>query len=121
MADNETSREPVLKVKFYETNKGNEPVREWIKSLPDADRKVIGEDLKTAQYGWPIGMPLIRKLEPRLWEVRSRTSGGLARLIFTVSKALMVILHGFIKKSQKMPQGDLETARQRLADLDSER
>lgn len=118
MADDETPREPVLKVKFYKTRGGNEPVREWIKGLPKEDRKVIGEDLKTAQFGWPIGMPLIRKVEPRLWEVRSRTGSGIARVIFTVSRALMVLLHGFIKKSQKTPQSDLDTARKRLSDLD---
>ena len=93
-------------------------VREWLKSLPKADRCAIGEDLKTAQYGWPLGMPLVRKLEPRLWEVRSRTGSGIARVIFTVSKALMILLHGFVKKSQKTPPGDLDTARQRLADLE---
>jgi hypothetical protein len=76
---------PVLRVVFYRTEAGNEPVRLWLKSLDRADRKTLGEDVKTAQYGWPLGMPLIRKLEPGLWEVRSRITGGIARVIFTVS------------------------------------
>ena len=42
---------------FYKTESGNEPVREWLKSLPRADRKIIGEDIKTVQFGWPLGMP----------------------------------------------------------------
>jgi len=66
------SDEARLRVVFYRTTAGNEPVREWLKALPPEDRKIIGDDLKTAQYGWPLGMPLIRKLEAGLWEVRSR-------------------------------------------------
>ena len=55
--------QPILEVRFFRTTAGNEPVREWLKSLTREDRKRIGEDIKTAQFGWPIGMPLIRKLE----------------------------------------------------------
>ena len=53
---------------FYKSQSGNEPVREWLKSFPKEDRKAIGEDIKTAQYGWLLGMPLIRKIECGLWE-----------------------------------------------------
>ena len=62
-------------------------------------------------------MPLIRKLEPGLWEVRSRIGDGIARVLFTVGGDTMVLLHGFVKKSQKTPPADLETARHRLAEL----
>lgn len=102
---------------FYRTEAGNEPVRQWLKGLERADRKAVGEDLKTAQYGWPLGMPLIRKLEPDLWEVRSSITQGIARVIFTVGAGTMVLLHGFVKKSQKTPPTELRTARQRLGDL----
>ena len=64
--ESQESTGPVLRVVFYRTEAGNEPVREWLKSLKREDRKAIGEDVKTAQYGWPLGMPLIRKLEPGL-------------------------------------------------------
>lgn len=114
------SREPVLRVVFYRTEAGNEPVREWLKGLMREDRRVVGQDVKTAQYGWPLGMPLIRKLEPGLWEVRSRIAQGIARVIFTVDDGVMVLLHGFVKKSQKTPLSDLKTARQRLANLREE-
>jgi phage-related protein len=106
-----------LRVRFYRTTAGNEPVREWLKALPPEERKIIGDDLKTAQYGWPLGMPLIRKLEPGLWEVRSRLQDRIARVIFTVEEDTMVLLHGLIKKSEKMPQQDLQLARQRLQSL----
>lgn len=108
---------PRLQVIFYRTTGGNEPVREWLKALPPDDRKVIGHDLKTAQYGWPLGMPLIRKVEAGLWEVRTRLQDRIARVIFTVEGDTMVLLHGFIKKSEKLPLQDLQLARQRLQSL----
>lgn len=113
-------RGPVLRVVFYRTEAGNEPVRQWLKGLDRADRKAVGEDVKTAQYGWPLGMPLIRKLETGLWEVRSHIAQGIARVIFTVDEGTIVLLHSFVKKSQKTPPTDLRTARQRLANLRKE-
>lgn len=106
-----------LQVFFFRTSSGSEPVRERLKGLPDEDRRAIGHDLKTAQYGWPLGMPLIRKLEPGLWEVRSRLQERTARVLFTVQDDKMVLLHGFIKKSEKTPLQDLQLARQRLNTL----
>ncbi len=72
-------REPVLRVIFYRSDIGIEPVREWLKKLRREERKAVGEDIKTAQFGWPLGMPLIRKIEKDLWEVRSNITGGIAR------------------------------------------
>ena len=110
-------RQPILKVVFFKTASGREPVREWLRSLvPDA-RRAIGYDIKTTQYGWPLGMPLIRKLERDLWEVRSDLPAGIARVMFTVEERHMVLMHGFVKKSQKTPAADLKIARQRLAQL----
>ena len=109
-----------LRVLFYKSTSGRQPVREWLKALPSPDRKIIGEDLKTAQFGWPLGMPLIRKLEADLWEVRSNLSNRIARVIFTVEEDKMVLLHAFIKKSQKTPTSDLEVARRRLQALRGE-
>ncbi len=109
--------EPRLKVVFYKSPSGNEPVREWLKELSLQDKKIIGEDIKTVQFGWPLGMPLIRKLEPGLWEVRSTTSAGIARVLFTVQAEYIILLHGFIKKSVKTPLEDLKLARKRLAQV----
>ena len=103
-----------LQVYFFKTASGKQPVREWLQNMPREDRKVIGDDLKTAQFGWPLGMPLIRKLDAGLWEVRSKLHNRIARVIFTVDDGKMVLLHGFIKKSQKTPLNDLKLARQRL-------
>ena len=108
---------PILTVAFFRTEADNESVREWLTGLGREQRRLIGIDIKTVQLGWPIGMPVVRKLEPKLWEVRSDLEGIIARVIFTVVGSQMILLHGFIKKSQKTPTVDLQTARQRHAKL----
>ena len=102
-----------LKVRFFRTNQGNEPVREWLKSLSAVERRLIGEEIRTIQIGWPIGMPIVRKLDARLWEARVKLKDRIARVLFTVADEEAVLLHGFIKKSQKTPAQDLETAMER--------
>jgi phage-related protein len=108
---------PILSVRFFVTAGGKEPVRDWLCGLEREDRRSIGFDIKTAQFGWPIGMPLIRKIEAGLWEVRSHIANGIARVLFTVEDDTMVLPHGFVKKSQKTPAADLKTAERRLAEL----
>jgi len=103
-----------LEVVFFRTGFGAEPVRRWLKSLPSAHKKAIGEDIKTVQFGWPLGMPLAEKIEPYLWEVRTKVPDGIARVLFTVDGRLMILLHGFIKKTRKIPRKELTTARSRL-------
>jgi phage-related protein len=109
--------QPILDVVFFRTESGTEPVREWLRTLSKADKRIVGADLKTVQLGWPIGMPVVRKLAPDLWEVRSRLDQRIARILFTVSERRMVLLHGFIKKSQKTPESDLDLAKRRKASL----
>ena len=109
-----------LKVFFYRSDSGNEPVREWLKNLPKSHKKIIGEDIKTVQIGWPLGMPLVRKLAPNLWEIRITLKDGIARIFFTLFDHHIVLLHGFIKKSQKIPEDELETANRRLQHLRGE-
>jgi len=103
-----------LRVVFFRTGSGAEPVRKWLKALPDEHKKAIGRDVKTIQIGWPIGMPLVEKIEPGLWEVRTNLMSGIARVLFTVDRDLMILLHGFIKKTRKIPQNELNTAKRRL-------
>jgi phage-related protein len=103
-----------LEIYFFKTSSGSEPVREWLKNLDIVDKKIIGEDLKTVQYGWPLGMPLVANLGHGLWEARSRLSGGkIARVIFFTDSNRIILLSGFIKKTQKTPQQELDLARKR--------
>jgi len=107
----------ILDVVFFRTEGGTEPVREWLLSLPKADRKVIGEDILRGQYCWPIGKPLIGSLRNGLWEIRSRLQDRIARVIFCLDKSTMVLLHGFQKKTRKTPKSDLDLAAKRMAQL----
>jgi phage-related protein len=111
---------PTLDVRFYKTEAGTEPVRDWLKDLSASDRKTIGEDIKTVQIGWPLGMPLVRKMDDNLWEVRIRLQGRIARVLFTLDEHVMVLLYGFIKKSQATPMDDLKVAFSRMKKLRSE-
>ena len=105
---------PLLDVFFYRSNTGSEPVRDWLKSLHMEERRTIGTDIKTVQYGWPIGMPLVRHLDKELWEIRSNLETRIARVLFTTQPKIIVLIHGFIKKQQKTPKQELEIAINRL-------
>lgn len=107
----------VLDVRFFCTDAGAEPVREWLKEMPAIDRKTIGEDIKTVQFGWPLGMPLIGHLGGDIWEVRIKLENRIARVLFALDGQTMVLLHGFIKKQQATPKPDLDLARDRLKQL----
>jgi phage-related protein len=109
-----TLEAPTLRVRFFRTERGNEPVREWLRSLEAAEKRTIGEDIKTVQYGWPLGMPLVRKVRRNLWEIRMMLLLRIARVFFTVAAGDMVLLHGFVKQSQALPQEDIELAAMRM-------
>lgn len=115
MADGYVKRLPAA---FYALPSGREPVREWLKSLSDADRKIIGEDIRDLEFGWPVGMPVCRALGDGLWEVRSDIAQGrISRVLFCIHSGRMVLLHGFIKKTQKTPQSDLDLALKRKKEI----
>jgi phage-related protein len=107
-----------IPVAFYRSATGVEPVRQWLRGLPAEDRRAIGGDLATLQVAWPIGMPLCRALGGGLWELRSNLpSRQTARLMFFVAEGKLGIVHGFIKKTQKTPAGDLALARKRMKEM----
>lgn len=109
-SENQGKRVPAI---FYRTEAGGEPIREWLKGLSAGDRKRIGEGIKTVEFGWPVGMPVCKPLGKGIYEVRSNLSQNrIARVLFYIDKkSRMVLLHGFIKKTQKTPGEDLELAR----------
>jgi phage-related protein len=99
---------------FYRTEAGREPVRAWLKNLLSREeRKRIGEDIKTVEFGWPVGMPVCRSVGGGIYEVRSDlTQNRIARVLFYFDRhGRMVLLHGFIKKTRKTPEEDLNLAR----------
>ena len=109
-----TEMKPILNVSFFKTDNGNEPVRDWLKALTATERRIMGEDIKTVQFGWPLGMPLVRHLEGGIWEIRVKLENRIARILFCLEGSTMVILHGVIKKQQTTPKQDLDLAKERL-------
>jgi phage-related protein len=108
-----------ISLAFFCTAAGREPVREWLKGLSVEDRHAIGRDLERVQHRWPVGMPLARPLGKGLWEVRTQlASSRTARVIFCFYEEQLVALNGFIKKSQKTPQGELALALNRKKELE---
>ena len=104
---------------FYRTLSGTEPVREWLKGLPEAERQAIGKDLLRAQWRWPVGMPLCRPLGKGLWEVRTDLpTKRTARVLLCFYRGHLVALHGFIKKTRITPEEDLVLARARQKELE---
>lgn len=100
---------------FYKLDSGKEPVREWLSGLSREDRQIIGKDIQKVEFGWPIGMPYSRNLEKGLYEVRSNiTNRGIARVLFCIQKNQMILLHGFIKKTQATPDKEKAIAKKRM-------
>ena len=112
-------RQKRLPIAFFRLANGREPVREWLKRLSPEDRKILGTDMRTLEFGWPVGMPLCRALGNGLWEVRSSLSNGrIARVLFCIYDQRAVLLHGFIKKTQQTPQPDMELAVRRKREVE---
>ena len=105
----------ILSIRFFAGESGKEPVRDWLKNdLSAQDRKIIGEDIKTVQSGWPIGMPLVDHITGDIWEIRIKLDNRIARVLFVIINNEMVLLHGFIKKSRSTPKPELDLAKKRL-------
>jgi phage-related protein len=108
-----------LPATFYRAPGGREPVREFLKALPAADRRVVGRDIGRLEFGWPAGMPVCRVLGRGLYEIRSGLAGGpIVRVIFCVSGGYIVLLHAFVKKTQRLRSADLDLARTRMKELE---
>lgn len=107
---------PRLRAIFYRTGSDNEPVREWLKALSKEDRRAIGEDIAYVQFKWPIGKPRVDHLRGPIWEIRTTLDNRIARTLFAVEGGTMILLHGFIKKTQRTPNEEIVMAEQRFKD-----
>jgi phage-related protein len=113
-----TEKPKSIPLRFWRSAAGKEAVRDWLVALSPEDKRIIGHDLSTVQFGWPLGLPLCRSLGDGLWEVRSALSGDRqARVIFCFFEGELFALHAFVKKTQKTPQPDLVLARRRMKEV----
>ena len=106
------------KLCFFETKNKKQPVREFILSLTQDDRKTIGADIFVVQKTFPLGLPLVCKMGSHLWEIRSTISQGIVRIFFTIENDFLILLHGFLKKTQKTPDKELAVALARLKEFE---
>jgi phage-related protein len=108
--------------RFYRTAADREVVRDWIRDFSKEDQRILGRDLLKVQQGFPLGLPLCRSLGNGLWEIRSTLTGRIeGRMIFYFDSPLqsVVVLHGFIKKSQKTPKSEIDVALYRKRESES--
>ncbi len=113
------NEEKSLFVVFFRSKSGSEPVKNWLMDLPREDRQAVGRNLRLVEMGWPIGMPLCRPLGDGLWEVRCTLGGSrIARVLFCAAEGRMVLLQGFIKKTQKIPDAELRLAKVRKKEVE---
>ncbi len=99
-----------IPVRFYQEKSGNEPVRDWLHELSAKDRKIIGRDIRIVQLDWPVDGTLVKSLGKGLWEIRSRLDNRIARILFIFIDGTIILLHGFIKKTQKTPRAEIDLA-----------
>jgi phage-related protein len=107
-----------LPARFYVNPAGRKPVREWILELPEAGRHSVGKDIQKVEFGWPLGLPYCAPLGRGLWEVRSDLgSNRIARVIFCMGGGHMILVHGFIKTTQRTPRADIDLALKRKREV----
>lgn len=117
MSESEAEKIPLV---FFRTKTGNEPVRDWLKTLDRSDRLEVGQDLQRAQYRWPVGMPLAKALGGGLWEIRTGLpSKTIVRVFVCFHGGTLYALHGFIKKTQKTPDAEMDLARKRKKEIEN--
>ena len=111
-------RSKKLPARFYISAAQRNPVREWIMECDVLDRQIVGKDIQKVEFEWPLGRPHCAPLGNGLWEVRSSLTGNrIARVIFCMGEGHMILLHAFIKKTQKTPQADLALAMKRMKEV----
>jgi len=106
-----------FEVVFFQNANEKQPVRDFIRELRKEDQREIGSDIRFVQDNFPIGLPLVRKLKPELWEIRSTIKNGISRVFFTFYNEKMILLHAIVKKTQKTPSKDIDVATERLKEF----
>ncbi len=110
-----------INAEFFKSDRGREPVRDFLKATAKEDRRIVGEDIRVVEYGWPVGMPTCDHLGDKLHEVRSTASGLEYRVLFSVYGNRMILLHAFVKKTRKTPAREIRLALDRRREMERRR
>ena len=109
----------IWSVESYVDAHGHTPVEEFLNQLPIVDRARVDHTIDLLrEFGLQLNLPYAKHLEGKLWELRTPVGHKDYRVIyFAFTGRRFVLLHAFLKKTQKTPKGDLAIARARLADF----
>lgn len=114
-------RDKSIPIFFYRSGNGKEPVREFLQELSVEEKKIVGTDLMVLQWRWPVGEPLVKNLGKSIYEVRSTLKNRIVRILFAQVFDKLVLLHAFIKKTQKTDDKDIKLAIKRLKEIENEK
>lgn len=104
-----------MRIRFYQTRRGERPVEQYIEDLPVVERaKVAAAISDIAQNGLVGSSASFRQIEHKLWEIKISAQ----RIFYVVMTGPeMILLHAYKKQSQKAPEKELSTARRRLKEI----
>lgn len=107
---------------FYKDKKGNEPVLDYLRDLiqkKDKESRIKANKIQDyievlRQYGTHAGIPYVKHLEGEIWELRPLRD----RILFIAwHNDSFILLHTFMKRTQKTPRREIEQAKRELADI----
>ena len=103
---------------FYEKEGGAIPVQEFLDGLPANHLAKALRDIDVLEkYGTALTMPHVKHIKDKLWELRIKSASDISRIFYFIPIGNdIVLLHGFVKKTQKTPKGEITTANDYLAD-----
>ena len=106
-------------IELYKTKDGKEVVADFLDTLPDKHRaKALWEIDLLAKHGTNLKMPYVEHIKDELWELRIKFASDISRVFyFTPAKEKFVLLHGFVKKTKKIPPAEIDTALKRMLDF----
>ena len=107
---------------YYTDNKGVKPVKKWLETLDEsASSKLFRNLVLLETLGLGIREPYVKHLGNKLYEVRAKDHKGIYRVIYFASRGQkFVLLHGFVKKTEKTPRKELAIAKERMKEFQDE-
>src|SRR5438552_866444 len=109
------SGEDTWQIVLYRDARGQSPVMEFIRTLDKAtQQRILSAIEQLRQENQRATFPLVRKIEGKIWEMRIESGPNTYRVFYFFFTGKQIVLaHAFQKKTQKTPQREIETARQR--------
>jgi phage-related protein len=106
-------------IEYYVEENGNIPVRNFLESLDEATYARLARSFERLRERNIFAKdPLVKHIQDKIWELRVESNTNTYRILYIFfSGKRIILLHGFSKKTQKLPQKELDIAKKRLADF----